>query len=95
MCKGLLGVHHKRGWGLQQEQQTQCRPWPIRKHAHTYTQLEPLLAKSPKERQSFVTSGALHRLQRLLPTLTDPALTHAHGINSLFPEDVVAYYTHL
>jgi hypothetical protein len=83
---------------------------PLRTHAHTQilscvnvgihyyiflcTQLEPLLAKSPKDRQSFVTSGALHRLQIIMTKhkLKEPSLSHALSISSLFPEDVVKYY---
>eukprot|EP00967_Tisochrysis_lutea_P110551 scaffold173049_cov20-Tisochrysis_lutea.AAC.3 len=58
-------------------------------------ELEPLLAKSPKDRQSFVTSGALHRLQTIMAVrglLKEPSVSHALSISSLFPEDVVKYY---
>ncbi|KAF5832981.1 flagellar associated protein [Dunaliella salina] len=68
-------------------------PPPLLKHF--LRRLEPLLAKSPKDRQSFVTSGALHRLQTIMAVpglLKEPAVSHAFSISSLFPEDVVKYY---
>lgn len=40
---------------------------PLRSSPPPPLQLEPLLAKAPKGRQSFVTSGALQRLQALAP----------------------------
>jgi hypothetical protein len=57
-----------------------------------YSQLEVLLAKSPKGRQSFVTSGALLRLLSLKKGLPHKAIEPANSIFSLFPEDVIKYY---
>ncbi len=56
-------------------------------------QLEVLLAKSPKGRQSFITSGALMRLLSLPKKALQPKATEpAANIFSLFPEDVIKYY---
>jgi len=68
-------------------------PPPLLKHL--LRRLEVLLARSPKGRQSFVTSGALQRLQQLAPPgeLEPRAEEVRAAINSLFPEDVVKYYS--
>lgn len=68
-------------------------PPPLLKHL--LRKLEVLLAKSPKGRQSFVTSGALQRLQAHAPPgELDPVCEELReAINSLFPEDVVKYYS--
>ena len=47
---------------------------------------------SVASRRSFVSSGGLMRLQRLLPVLDEDGCALAQTINQQYPEDVVAYY---
>ncbi|KAG2453568.1 hypothetical protein HYH02_001787 [Chlamydomonas schloesseri] len=59
---------------------------------HVLRRCEPLLAKDPKARQQFVTSGGLMRLQELEGRLCVKGRIYLEGINKLFPADVVNYY---
>jgi hypothetical protein len=59
---------------------------------HVLARLVPLLEASPKARQSFVTCGALQRLQEAMSSLCATGEKHGQAINALFPVDVVNYY---
>ncbi|KAG2439241.1 hypothetical protein HXX76_004602 [Chlamydomonas incerta] len=59
---------------------------------HVLRRCEPLLAKDPKARQQFVTSGGLMRLQELEGRLCVKGRAYLEAINKLFPADVVNYY---
>jgi hypothetical protein len=53
--------------------------------------LQVLVPASPKSRQSFVSSGALQRLQGLTGR-EDRVGAAAEKLNKMFPGEVVSYY---